>query len=642
MRVTAFKEWAGAMGRLQVLVVFFALTGVFLAGFLISRWLGAPNERTPERRILYYVDPMNPTHTSDKPGLAPCGMNMEPVYADGEAGTHSGAMGLFLPPGTVKISPEKQQLIGVRLTQATVASETPTLRALGRVAADENAVYRVLAPSDGYLRGFPNAAQTGAMVHKDQLLASYFSTEPLAAQQAYLLAIRTVDRRRTEPAFEEQTGLRVDTVDAQLLQAEENLRLAGFSETQIRELARTRQFIKSIELRAPVAGVVIARNLSPYSRFEKNTEFYRIVDLTRVWVLADVFDYEEKFVKPGTTARIILRGHAKVLKGKVSDALAQFDPNSRTYKVRLNVDNPELILRPDAIVDVEFSARMKPAITLPREAVLDSGLRKVVYVDLGNGLFEPRKVETGWSFGDRVEITGGLMPGERVVSSGNFLIDSESRMKLAASGASEATSRDPVCRMEISQRNAESTGLKSEFEDTTYYFCSPECKKAFEADPGHYATHQVKTEPQEMGQAPHQEHSEVLSQPNGPNASMTETRSESKTAPGNSDPGHMTSSSDDSQLTHSHAGEAQLESKATHVDPVCGEEVEPAKAESAGNTSELQGVMFYFSDRACKQVFDMHPERFIGKMSPKAPQQSRVPAPEHTSHGMGGPGEMKQ
>ncbi len=608
MGTTAFKEKAGAVKRLQYLLVFLALASVFLAGFALSRWLGAPNERSSEHRILYYVDPMNPTHTSEKPGLAPCGMKMEPVYADEDGGTQTTAMGSFLPPGTVRIGPEKQQLIGVRLTQTAVTSETHTLRATGRVTADENTVYRVIAPTEGYLRGIPNAAQTGSIVQKDQLLASYYSTEPLAAQQAYLLALRTVDRRRTEPAFEEQTGLKVDTVDAQLVQAEENLRIAGFSETQIRELARTRQFIKSIELRAPVAGVVTARNLSPFSRFEKNTEFYRIVDLSRVWVLADLFDDEIRYVKPGAMARIVLPGHTVVSEGTVSDALAQVDPISRSYKVRLNVSNPDLILRPDAAVDVEFSVQLKPAITVPREALLDSGLKKVVYVDLGNGLFEPRKVETGWSFGDRVEIVGGLMPGERIVSSGNFLIDSESRMKLAASGECGPSSRDPVCRMEVSRKQAEASELKSEIGGTTYYFCSPECKKEFDKDPARFSKQEGK-DPEKGAAAPANERPEAL-------------------------PGPMK----DDRSQHSETLEPPKE---TSKDPVCGEEVDIGAAQSSGNTYEVDGVTYYFSAPACKQVFQMHPERFLAKPKATAPQMPGMPAEDHPPHGVDAAEGMK-
>ncbi len=561
----------GAMKRLHYSVSILLLLSVFLSGFFLSRWLAPGNDQVSERRILYYVDPMNPAHTSDKPGLAPCGMNLEPVYADED---NAGSMASFLPPGSVRISPEKQQLIGVRLTQVEVAGEIVTLRAFGRVAADENAIYRVLAPTEGYLRDLPYAVPTGTLVQKDQLLASYHSTEPLAAQQAYLLALRTVDRRRSEPAFEEQTGLKVDTVDAQLFQAEENLRLAGLSEAQIRELARTRQFVRSIELRAPVAGVVVARNVSPFSRFERNTEFFRIVDLRRVWVVADVFEHEVRFVEAGTTARITLPGRAKTATGTVSDALIPFDPTTRAYKVRLIVDNPDLTLRPDAAVDVTFAIPMKPAMVVAREAVIDSGSRKVVFVDLGNGLFEPRKVETGWSFGDRVEIVGGLMPGERIVTSGHFLIDAESRMKLAACGMQGPTAIDPVCRMEVLQKMAETAGYVSAYGGATYYFCTPSCKEAFDKDPDAFLMEKAPEPPREI--------------------------------PTTEGPGARSPHPHDPPMASDHQG-------ATAFDPVCGEAVDPREAEVAGRVSVHEGTAYYFASDPCKAVFDRHPDRFPGK-----------------------------
>jgi membrane fusion protein, copper/silver efflux system len=575
------------MKKLHNLFALLALLGVLLSGFYVSQRIAPKDEGSPERRVLYYVDPMNPAHTSNKPGLAPCGMKLEPVYAEGNAGGRAPqTISSFMPPGTVKVSPEKQQIIGVQVGQADTMSASHTLRALGRVAADENRIYRVLAPTDGYMRDFPAAVRTGSMVQKDQLLASYFSAEPLAAQQAYLLALRAKDRRQNEPAFEEQTGLKGDSIDVQVRQAEENLRLAGVGETQMREIARSRQVIKSIELRAPITGLVVARNIFPYSRFERNTEFFRIVDLTRVWILADVFDHEEKYIRQGTSVRVSVPGHDKVLEGKVSDTLPQFDSNSRSYKVRLDVDNPELMLRPDALVNVVFSVQMQPAITVPREAVLDTGLKKIIYVDFGNGFFEPRKVETGLTFGDRVEIVGGLMPGERIVTSGNFLIDSESRMKLAASGAQGPTGTDPVCRMEVAQKMAEAAGNMSELDGTTYYFCTKTCKEEFDKSHARFIDKKAKEA----------SHLEPVAVP----ASLPPPVHEART---NNEPQSMA------------------------VDPVCGEEVDRREAEATGNVSLHDGVIYYFSSDLCKQVFEKHSKHFLRRMKEGSPQHRPMDFP---------------
>ena len=169
---------------------------------------------------------------------------------------------------------------------------------------------------------------------------------------------------------------------------------------------------------------------------------------------------------------------------RVLNVPPQFDPASRTLKVRLEADNPGYALRPDMFVDVEFPIQLPPAITVPVDAVLDSGLRKTVFVDRDNGFFEPRKVETGWRFGDRVEIVKGLMPGERIVTSGTFLLDSESRMKMAAAGMSKSTearsAKDPVCGMDVDESKAKAAGRISEYRGKAYYFCTDQCKQQFD------------------------------------------------------------------------------------------------------------------------------------------------------------------
>jgi YHS domain-containing protein len=170
----------------------------------------------------------------------------------------------------------------------------------------------------------------------------------------------------------------------------------------------------------------------------------------------------------------------------VSTVLPQFDANSRTLKVRLELDNPGYTLRPDMFVDVQFPVTLPSALTVPADAVLDSGLKKTVFVDQGNGIFEPREVETGWRFGNRVEIIKGLKPGERIVISGNFLIDSESRLEMAAAGMYGTTSKDPVCGVDVSINKAEKTGRKSNYQGKTYYFSSDECKEKFDKNPQDY------------------------------------------------------------------------------------------------------------------------------------------------------------
>ena len=453
-----------------------------LGAFLIGSWYGkrgaANNAATGERRILYYVDPMNPAHTSEKPGLAPCGMKMEPVYADEQAAGPATGM----PPGTVKINIEKQQLIGVKLGPVEKAPVTYTIRAAGRIAVDETRFYRVITSTDGWIQEiFPGA--TGSLVKKDQPLATFYSREFLTAQQGYFYALKTLDRLQQTPSEnQEQLNLTNDQVRS----AEESLKTLGMSEQQIKEIAQTRQSAKSIMLRSPITGFVLSRNIYLGQRFERGTELYRLVDSSRVLILADVFEHEAQHIQPAAAVRVVLPYTKKELPGIVSDTQPQFDAASRTLKVRIEADNPEFTLRPDMFVDVEFPVTLPPAITVPAEAVLDSGMKQIVFVDRGRGFFEPRKVKTGWRFGDRVEIVEGLAPGERIVISGNFLIDSESRMKLAAAGMYGALGKDPVCGMDVDESNAEAAGRKIEYRGKAYYFCSDMCKQQFDKNPDTY------------------------------------------------------------------------------------------------------------------------------------------------------------
>ena len=389
-------------------------------------------------------------------------------------------------PGTVKISPEKQQVMGVRLGTAERVSETHTLRVLGRVAADETRIYQINASVDGWIRRTYNNP-TGSLVKQDEPLVDFYSPEFLSAQQAYIYALSSMDRKKTEEgAIPEQAPLS----RANIQQYSDTLRNLGMSDKQIEDIARTRQRTQNVQILAPAPGFIIARNISPGQKFSKGTELFKIADLRRVWVVMDLFENEARYFKPGTVAKIFLPQQQKTFTGKVSATLPQFDPATRTLKVRLDVDNPGYVLRPDMFTDVELPVTFPPAVTVPADAVLDSGLKKIVFVDRGGGFFEPRQVETGWRFGNRVEIIRGLEPGEKIVISGNFLIDSESRTELAAAGLSGTLEKDPVCSAVVSVKKALKEGKTSLHKGKTYYFSSSECKEKFDRDPDRYA---VKT-----------------------------------------------------------------------------------------------------------------------------------------------------
>lgn len=378
-------------------------------------------------------------------------------------------------------------MIGVRVEKVEKTSQRQTMRTLGRVFADENRTYRLIAGADGWVRNVLEST-TGSLVRKDQLMATVFNYQFLARQQQYLGALEFEDRRQKSGASPIK-----DQLDGTKLE----LYRLGVGDYQIQEITRTRKLVSEIEIRSPATGIVLVRNISTQQRFDMGTEVFRIADLSRVWIIADVFESEARYIMPGMTARVSLPHQGEVFKAVVSDVPPPFDAATRTLKVRLEVDNPGYKLRPDMFVDVELLITIPDAINVSADAVLDSGLRKTVFVDRGHGFFEPRKVETGWHLGDRIEIVEGLMPGERIVVSGNFLIDSESRMKLAAAviqgksvakeePAMNGSRKDPVCGMLVDEKKAMAAGLKSEYRGQTYYFCNDHCKIEFDEAPEAY------------------------------------------------------------------------------------------------------------------------------------------------------------
>jgi len=412
------------------------LLGALGAGFLAGAWYNQ-RERVSAagvhaRKVLYYVDPMHPAYKSDKPGVAPdCGMQLVPVYAgDVRNGASSPRLGGGVAPieaGTLFISPEQQQIIGVRVSPAEKRSATGRLRLYGRVAPDETRLYTITAGISGFIRTI-SAVTTGSHVRKNDVLATLSAPEARALIQAYLVTLDVLERTKKSgdgPAA-------IDLAGAGLQQTTDRLLTLGMSSEQIEEIGRTRQVPSTIRITAPDDGFVLARPVSIGQKFDRGNELYRIADLRRVWILADVFGPEAEHVRPGTNVRVSVPGRSTSLTARVSTAvLPQFDPVSQAVRLRLEADNPGYVLRPDMFVDVDLPVTLPPAITVPVDAILDSGREKTVFVDRGDGMFEGRRVRTGWRFGERVEIIEGLSAGEQVVVSGAFLLDSETRIRRA-------------------------------------------------------------------------------------------------------------------------------------------------------------------------------------------------------------------
>ncbi len=460
-----------------VLISLLGLGLAFFAGAWVSRSPSAGARSAPQA-VTVYTCPMHPSYRSDRPGDCPiCGMRLVPVAAGGAGGEATVAE---MPDG-IRIDTDKQQLIGVRTDVVPPASAAHlALRVPGRVAVDEQRLYRITAAVDGWIRKLgPNPA--GAFVRKGEVLTTYYTQNLIGSAQSLVYAMQT---SAGSQAGDASIGYQRQPIQLSLQVAFDSLRALGMSETQIQEIGRSHVSPTEVLVYAPADGFVIARNISPEQRFDKGTEFYRISDISHVWLLAEIFEKDRDFLKPGTRATVIYQGRR--LEARMSDSLPQFDPQTRTLKTRFELDNPGNLLRPDMFVDVEIGADMPVAVTVPADAVVDSGLRKTVFVDRGNGYFEPRRVETGWRVGDRVQVTQGLMPGERIVIAGTFLIDSESRMKAAAMAMAGPAVKDPVCGMDVDRKNAAAAGRTSDYKGEPYFFCSDDCKKKFEQEPAKY------------------------------------------------------------------------------------------------------------------------------------------------------------
>jgi hypothetical protein len=264
------------------------------------------------------------------------------------------------------------------------------------------------------------------------------------------------------------------------------------SDVQIKRIADTGKLPESIDVVAPVDGFILARSISPGQHFDHGMEFYRIADLGRVWVIAEADEHETSYMRPGGLAQITLREEGRQLPARISNSLPQSEAGGGTVKLRLEVQNPKFILRPEMLVDVELPVRLPPAITVPVDALVDSGAYARVYVEHDEGVFEPREVKTGWHFGEQVEILQGLQAGERVVVAATFLVDSESRLKAPASGLSRTSNasaanvatnqasaealRDPTCGVRVDV-------VKAATEDNLLSYPAASCKKKIQNDP---------------------------------------------------------------------------------------------------------------------------------------------------------------
>jgi Cu(I)/Ag(I) efflux system membrane fusion protein len=398
----------------------------------------APAAAGQPARVGQYTCPMHPAVVSDGEGRCPdCGMKLVRVEK---------APGAVSAPaaGAIAVAAEKQKVLGMVTAPAERAGGARNVRAVGRVAPDETRLYRVNAGTGGSIREVAPVV-TGSRVRKNQMLGSFYAPETITSTQLFILNTQGFARQAVHSVTEDPKGEKgedeadVGKKNSSLYKANVQQRIIqmesfGISEVQREQIMKDGRVPDAIWIVSPADGFVLARNVSSGQKFERGFEFFRIADLRKVWVMADVFMQDARELKTGMKAQISVPEQGTTLPATIAEILPQFDPTTRTLKVRLDVENPGLVLRPDMFVDVTVPISLPPAVVVPADAVVDSGLAKTVFVRSGEGTFVPRKVETGWRSGNRVEIVSGLAPGEEVVVSGTFFLDSETRMRPTPSG----------------------------------------------------------------------------------------------------------------------------------------------------------------------------------------------------------------
>jgi RND family efflux transporter MFP subunit len=367
-------------------------------------------------KVKYWVSSMDPSYIRDAPGKDTMGMDLVPVSEEGAAA------------GQIVIDPVTAQNMGIRTATVERRDLRRTIRTVGLVTYEEPRQYSVNSKSEGWIeRLYIN--ETGQMVKKGQPLMEIYSPELVSAQQEYLLALETSGRLAESPYGEIAAGGR-RLLDA----ARTRLKYWDISEQQISELEKSRQVRKTLTLYSPYQGIVTKKMAVEGMRVMSGTELLQISDISKVWVNADIYEYELPWVKVGLPAALEFSfAPGKTMQGKITYIYPYVEGETRTVKARIGLVNPGLELKPDMYANVRIEApTVAGALAVPGNAVLDSGKSRTVFVSLGEGRFEPRSVQTGVSDQEGyVQILEGLKEGEQVVTSAQFMLDSESKLREA-------------------------------------------------------------------------------------------------------------------------------------------------------------------------------------------------------------------
>lgn len=380
----------------------------------------AEEKKPVKTEVLFYRNPMNPSITSPVPAQDEMGMDYIPVYADNNQSDVS---------GLVKIDPVVVQNIGVRTALAERAALGRTIRAAGIVSFNEERMVKVHPKIEGWIEEI-RVDKTGEKVQKDDILLSVYSPKLVSTQQEYLLALSNLSALEKSPFESIRTGAK-ELVKS----SRERLEFLDVPKHQIRELEQTKKIKKSLHIHSPASGTVIKIGARQGQFITPKTEVYMLVDLSEVWVYADIYEYELPWVKTGDEVVMTLASvPGEKFTGSVSYIFPYAEAKTRTTKVRMVFENDARLLRPDMFAEVSIKAAVQNnAILIPTEAVIRSGSKAQVFIVRGQGKFEPRVVELGVESDGKVIILNGIKAGDEVVTSAQFLVDSESKLQEATS-----------------------------------------------------------------------------------------------------------------------------------------------------------------------------------------------------------------
>jgi Cu(I)/Ag(I) efflux system membrane fusion protein len=391
------------------------------------------------RKVLFYRNPMNPSVTSPTPSKDSMGMDFVPVYEDEAKGSGGGN----LPEGyaTVSVGMERVQLAGIQSATAVREAISHPVRAVGIVVPDETRVRRVQAKIEGWIEKL-HTNFTGQLVTKGQPLIEIYSPDLVATQREYLLARAGVDRMKESP-YEDAREMSSGLAQA----ARTRLNLFDVPESVIAELERTGKVRRTVTLNAPVSGYVTGKEIFEGTRVMPGMDLLTVTDLSRVWIEADLYEYEAQSVRVGQTAFLdTVADPGKRMKGRVAFIYPTFSPETRTLKVRFEFPNPALRLKPQMYANVSLDLHGVTGVVVPDSALIETGVRVIAFVDAGNGNFEPREVKVGVRGNGKAQLLSGVKAGEKVAVGANFLLDSESKLRAALTkmtGGASAPSQPP-------------------------------------------------------------------------------------------------------------------------------------------------------------------------------------------------------